>query len=610
MRAACLIRLLAVVGVIALPVLSASAKDQPRQLVDTREVPRVDGASEPTHSTSIRTNYVVKGGTLEIGDALHRKLTEAGWQRMPHPIERPVRSPSLIADYYKKAPFWVHIYVKRNGAGSDEVEIIYQTQWVKDDVTPPADAADIRFNPHKPHFVCTTALSVDEALAHFEPQLTAKDWKQIDMNRQTQGGDGKATRIAVTYEGDSDKKLALEIRRQGDGRTLVEFKPWEAPKPAPAPRGRTDDTAALFESLVREQLRVHQQPAKSKSKAADAASGPVEALAAKADGTLPLPVPETAEEIKHGDSTGSLEFTTTSSVPSVAAFYRQQMKRLGWRDKPSVINTDRMVVLNYDKSGKAVVLTVMKFGEWTRVSASGSALSADAPPKAASKERQTPPSVPSAPAPKQQAAPPSSDDLALDRLEVEDRGGLVVPKPHSQVSATKTLFRNEATATVQATVETLLAFYRRELAARGWKEQPGASVGPDEARVAYETPDGSGSLSLTRGDPATSVELQSRRTRDAEKAGMLPKPGQAKLMLANTVEKECVVGIGKREVRVKPGAGTTSADGPTFDLPPGTHKVTFKSCIGPPRTEDVTLPAGETWGLMIGPRGGLALPVY
>ena len=80
-----------------------------------------------------------------------------------------------------------------------------------------------------------------------------------------------------------------------------------------------------------------------------------------------------------------------------------------------------------------------------------------------------------------------------------DTGGL--PRPDHITSAGSTgdatSDRREVHATVIAEMPVVLAFYRRELTSRGWKEEgKGASVTSDEVALTFTSPDESGTLKL------------------------------------------------------------------------------------------------------------------
>ena len=63
-------------------------------------------------------------------------------------------------------------------------------------------------------------------------------------------------------------------------------------------------------------------------------------------------------------------------------------------------------------------------------------------------------------------------------------------------------------AHVPAEVGTVLAFYRRELAARNWKEETqGAVVNPDEVMLNFTSPEGPAVLKLSHKYDLTIVSL-------------------------------------------------------------------------------------------------------
>jgi hypothetical protein len=312
------------------------------------------------------------------------------------------------------------------------------------------------------------------------------------------------------------------------------------------------------------------------------------------DANTPIPVPETAQAVEHDAEAGNLEFTTLSSVGAVAAFYRTGMKAGGYSERPSVINRPNMAVLTFVKQGKTVTLTVMQLGSETNVRASGSALeTADA--RTTKTTREAPADAPAAQA---KAAP--------QELEAGEIGGLPVPTRSTQRGTERTGFRLVLNASVPADAASVLAFYRRELGKRDWKEDGAATV----AETRFVTPDGPATLVLTGKGDETVVKLVHRKPAEAQKAGLLPKPGQARLVMANVLDTETVITIDKRTIKVGPQVGARQPDGPTLDLKPGKYTFSFRSGNQPPRTDEVTVAAGETWGILIGPGGALPLQAY
>lgn len=315
-----------------------------------------------------------------------------------------------------------------------------------------------------------------------------------------------------------------------------------------------------------------------------AGGGLTPALAENAS-TPPIPMPAAAEDVEFNGTDGKLEFYSTSSVEMLATFYRTALKPLGWEEEPSVINRPNMVVLDFNKGEKDLSFTIMQLGSKVNVSASGSGLitaAAEPPPPAAPQD-----------------------------LEAEEMGGLPVPTLHTMSEGNKTPFRRTLTASVPAALSDVLGFYRRELGKRNWKEETqGAVVTAERVVLAFTSPEGAAVLKLGRKGKETTVSLGVRGQAAAAKAGILPKPGQAKLLFGNAMPSEAVITIEKQTVKIPPGAGTKGPDGPTLDIAPGKYKYSFKAGSMPGGSDEVEIGADETWGLLVGPGGVLALQMY
>ena len=92
---------------------------------------------------------------------------------------------------------------------------------------------------------------------------------------------------------------------------------------------------------------------------------------------------------------------------------------------------------------------------------------------------------------------------------------------------------------------------------------------------------------------------------------MLPKPGQARLLLGNLGDAEAAITINKQTVKIAAGAGGPHTKGPTLDLPPGKYKYAVKVAGHLARNSEIDVGADDTWGVMIAPDGDtLSLHVY
>ena len=266
------------------------------------------------------------------------------------------------------------------------------------------------------------------------------------------------------------------------------------------------------------------------------------------------------------------------------------MKRLGWKEQPSVIKNANMAVLVFQKDGKKVSLNIMQLGATARVSANGNGLVVNAAAVASGSQATSEP---------------------VEVIEAGERDGYPIPKDYSASGTTTTPFRMEINATVKANVNSVVAFYRSELTKRNWTEETkGADVRADKALITFMSPNGPVVLSVDRVKADTNIVLAIRKTEEAKKSGLLPKPGQVKVLISSMLDNESTVTIDKRSIKVGAKVGLKAPDGPTLELRPGKYKVSVKSGSKPTVSEDIDLTGDSIWGLMIGPGGLLPMQVY
>jgi hypothetical protein len=195
--------------------------------------------------------------------------------------------------------------------------------------------------------------------------------------------------------------------------------------------------------------------------------------------------------------------------------------------------------------------------------------------------------------------------------------GLPRPKPWFLTTAKDTPFIKSFHIETPLPLAAVLGFYRAELGKRGWIETAGAVVEPERAGVAFTSPDGPAQLRLIRQDARTIVDLALHKPA-AAKAGIQPRPGQVRLMLANSRDEEASITVNGQTITLAAGAGShltevpdtvsTAAGSPEIELPPGKYKVTLKLASGAAQSREFEAAADETWGLMVGP-DGVPLPV-
>ncbi|MDI1263976.1 MAG: hypothetical protein PS018_12040 [bacterium] len=429
-------------------------------------------------------------------------------------------------------------------------------------------------------------------LDFYRRELASRNWTE-----EAAGAVVTADNVTLNFSS-SEQAATLKLNRKYD-LTMVALvtQMKEAALAARARAKKEADERFMTDAMSMAKQVIAADEARRVTQAAGLSDAPLRALA---DSTTPVPLPENAENLKFNGGDGRLEFNSASSVKAIAAFYRSSLKAQGWKEKPSVINQPNMTMMEFSKGSKSVSFTALQMGPKVRVSADGSGL---VMANAASNSDK-----PSAGA---------SDKTVAETLELDPDAELPAPKQRTLISietgrkpGSPEPFRRELTASIPASLNSVLAFYRNELGKRGWKEAAeGAVVKPEEVQLAFTSPDGPATLKLGRKNGETSVSLGQKYPAVAAKANIVPKPGQSKVMFGNLGKSAVTVSIDKQTIKVAAGAGGPESQWPPMlDLPPGRYRFTVKAAGGPARSDQIEIAAGDTWGVMIGP-GGDALPL-
>lgn len=430
-------------------------------------------------------------------------------------------------------------------------------------------------------------------LAFYRRELAARGWQE-DGSAPLAHGDEVAIRISSAEE-----TAVLRLGRKYDF-TMISLTAQvkDSALAARAKAKKEADEKFLGDALGAAQQLIAADEARRKAQAASLSDAP---LNARADSKTPVPLPETAEGMTFEGGDGRLEFSSTSTVKALSTFYRTTLKSSGWKEQPSVINQPNMAVMTFSRGGKSISMTVMQMGPKVNVRANGSGLVTEAakPAPGAVVEVQAKSSEPLKPDPESQLPVPtqrSSKSFATTKM------------PGNEAP-----FRRELTASIPAPLGDVLAFYRAELSRLGWQEKAdGATVSAERAQIDFTSPQGPAVLKLRRAKGETTVDLAQKNSDAAAKADIMPKAGQARLMLGNMGSSEASLTINKQTVKIAAGAGgPQSPKGPTLDLPPGKYQYALRLPGRPARTEALTVAAGETWGLLVGPSGDvLPLQMY
>jgi hypothetical protein len=437
----------------------------------------------------------------------------------------------------------------------------------------------------------STALVIAElpvVLAFYRREMALRGWQEQAAGASISDS---AAKLTLTKP---DDIAVLELGQRYDFTTVRLNAQLSQAAIAGRERAKKEADAKWMSDAVKQaQELTAASEAKRLAQVAAAAGAPVETLRPLANATTPIPLPENADEVKFEGDDGQLDFTSPSPPKSVATFYRDSLKPLGWKEERGVINGPTMFSMDFTKGKQKLDITVMLFGGKAKVSAHGSGL--------------------------QVAAAPADPNRETVRLEADETQGFPVPKNYTMsapgtvtMSGSKTAFRRDFNGKVAADIGSVLAFYRRELTKRAWKEQSdGAVVKPDNVTLAFASPDGPAWLKLGRDERETTINIVVKNPAEAAKADALPPAGMGRVVLGNLGEAAASVTINQKTIKVPPGVGKERPPKELMlDLKPGKYRYVLKIAGKRDQADELTLGADDTWALLIGPGGILPLQMY
>jgi len=606
------------------------------EALDTSKLPRVSGSKE-IYASPLSTIFTTPFSVADTAAETLETLSTEGWQQYGRVSASEPTNADMVLASLKKGAQGLSVFINAAPAQNNATSVTYSGVPLAHDLPFPKNATDIKFDADRPHLKCTTPDTVEATSDFFRTELITRGWSpwSKEQSSKTAYADQKTEKgLYAYYVQEGQKPLILTLQKGDDGKTAVNLESIppeltvaakapepkaETPAPAePAPTAHDklgDAMDALAIDIMEQAKKATADAlsgvtaAKPKTDAKGDPSAQAQSVLSPLDGSpAPIPVPATADGVEFDGSSGRLDFNSSSSVAEVVAFYRAQMKPLGWSERKTVINQANMVALEFHKGEQEVSLTVMKMGASVNVTAAGSALekAAAATPDASTGDAASNTSETSG----RETGSGTGSETA-QALEADEAGGLPVPKPHSLSGSEKSLFRYGANASVPAKLTAVLDFYRAELGKRAWTEDTAKSViKPDQAVLNYATPEGPAILTLGRSGGETTVQLVIRQTEAAKTSGMMPKSGQTKLLFGNILETPATIVIAGKTIKIPGGAGSKGPDGPTLEVAPGKLAYSLKGSKAPMANDAVEVGADEIWGLMVGPGGVLPVQMY
>ncbi|MEQ1651365.1 MAG: hypothetical protein ABL897_02645 [Hyphomicrobium sp.] len=619
--------------VLGLATLTASiAVARADAALDIKSIPRMPGHTEVWNNDETLL-YMSPETPEATGKALRATLTADGWTLYDSPPYEQQTEDSFQTQDFKKGPHAISVYVVAAPAKNNRTSVQYGIYPVAEPLPHPKDAIELGFSLRSAHLECISAQSVDQLFDFYKAELASAGWQRWTMPGADTAKKPSGS-IRSHFVKENKQPLLLILSSEKEGRTIVYLKgvPHEemmaeyAPKPkpeaaaAPAPpqpavaENDDDDTPevdieALIKGAIKDAMKPVTKPAskpKNDAVAVTEADPPVVTLGLLSGTAAPIPLPETAEAIDHDEEDGTLEFHSKSNVKSLAEFYRAQMKGLGWKETPGVLNSNRLMGLDFRK-GKSdrIGFTIHNMTDRVEVSVRGDVLkvATAAPPPDSMEATADPQSI--------EQPSEAAKQYALSELEAAETNKLPVPKPNSSVGTLKSKFQYAALASLPASIETVVAFYRRELTKREWTEDTGAAdIKADAATLKFTTKEGPAILKLVRRNSEINIELTVRQKALAEASGLMPKAGNVKIMFGNIEDTASEITFNGKKFKVKSGERAEDPKGPSIELPPGKYTFEVKSKGKPAQKDEATFGGDEIWGVLIGPGGGLPLQMY
>jgi len=304
-----------------------------------------------------------------------------------------------------------------------------------------------------------------------------------------------------------------------------------------------------------------------------------------------VPVPDDASEVDRNSDIEMITYRSDLDPAAVQDFYRKALSEQGWEmddeDSFLVEGVGSLTFANGDDEFR-IAIQDGRPDSRTRMIVMGEGV------KWASSEWDDLEGGPD-------EAPAEAGELVAN-----GQYDLPVPTDCESVTQTGTPFRSTVDAEIRRPLADVVAFYRRELPKGGWTDVVAEEETPGESlRLDLDGASGPLRVELRKKRKDTLIHMVTRDTDAARKAGVLPEPGQARLLLGNTHDVEATIVVDAEERRVAAGTGAADPSAAlALTIPPGSHEVTIKLAGEADQTETLEIGADETWAVMVLPTGG------
>ena len=520
--------------------------------LDTSRLPRVAGAKQ-TFASPATTIFTSPDPVAQTAEAVAKALAAGGWQEYVAPNTARAASPTMRTMSLKKDTQALSVFITVAPAQGNATSVQYAAVPLKTDLPFTKDASAIEYSPDRPLLTLITAEPVDKTLDFYRKELAIRGWSlwsdKLNAKQPAGGPSGMVHRHGAyaRYVNDKVPAVTLVLTEQyaDAGKIKVDLKEWPIgilktgmPQPnngrvdvSRLPRlegakenvahtsstqvsftvlGSVKDTiAATKKILAADGWQQYASPSEDPSplgmdlkKGAQSLSvfftmPPGEPVHSGVDYsaqwvTADLPFPDDAADIVFDSYRPYLNCVTAGTVDATRDFYDRELGAAGW------------VALSAAEAA----------AQWPNAKLDGQAYYI--------RQRQKPVvlSLQRRDDGKTNVEIKVAPFAEMQDLEVgQNDFGLPTPKRSKSSGGTGGQTVREVHALVPAEVSTVLAFYRRELAARHWKEEAqGAVLKPEEVVLHFSSAEGTAVLKLGHKYDLTSVSIVQQVAKPAAKA--------------------------------------------------------------------------------------------
>ncbi len=190
------------------------------------------------------------------------------------------------------------------------------------------------------------------------------------------------------------------------------------------------------------------------------------------------------------------------------------------------------------------------------------------------------------------------DSPERNKLVADGSAEYPIPENCESTSSEGTRYLKDVTATIDAPLAIVQAFYQSEATKRGWKEVKAQQPAPN--KKVYFGPTGQFGVVLSSEGDRTSIKLSVRDDAAARADNVIPAAGKCLGLLGNMSTDAIEVTIGSTKYALKPEQG--AGDPKTalrVAMSPGTYPVTWRNTkTGKSASTSLAITAGTTWGVI------------